>query len=125
MNFLVDTDVMIEFLRGSKKAKRFIHSNINDMLLSAVTVAELYAGIQEGNERELLSQFLNYVTIVPIDSDIAELGGLYKRDYGKSYGTGLADAMIAASANTANATLYTFNTKHFPMVRLIKKPYAK
>ena len=125
MPSLVDTDVMIEFLRGNEKARQFIHTKINDMLLSAVTVAELYAGIREGNERELLSQFLNYVSVVSIDTDIAKLGGLYKRDYGKSHGTGLADAIIAASANTANATLYTFNTKHFPMVNSLEQPYVK
>ena len=52
------------------------------------------------------------------------MGGLYRRDYGQSHGTGLADALIAATAEENGATLVTFNQRHFPMVE-IRVPYER
>ncbi|MFN5219653.1 MAG: hypothetical protein ACK5FE_01870 [Cyanobacteriota bacterium] len=44
---------------------------------------------------------------------------------GPSHGTGLADALIAASAEAAGATLVTLNRRHFPMLADVLVPYAK
>jgi predicted nucleic acid-binding protein len=52
---------------------------------------------------------------------MARLGGLFRRDYGRSHGTGLADALIAATAEEANAR---FNGRHFPMIEA-KVPYER
>ena len=40
--------------------------------------------------------------------EIWKAGGFYKRDYGKSHGEGLADAILAATAEAENADLRTF-----------------
>lgn len=45
--------------------------------------------------------------------------------YGKNHGTGLADAAIAACARAANARLATLNTRHFPMLGDVLRPYDK
>jgi predicted nucleic acid-binding protein len=37
---------------------------------------------------------------------------------------GLADALIAASAEAAGATLVTLNRRHFPMLAEVLAPYA-
>ncbi|MHC4458909.1 MAG: PIN domain-containing protein, partial [Planctomycetota bacterium] len=52
-------------------------------------------------------------------------GGLYKRDYGKSHGVGLADAILAATAEAENAELKTLNTEHFPMLKGLRPAYTK
>jgi predicted nucleic acid-binding protein len=88
-------------------------------------VAELYAGVREGSERHTLERFLAAFEVVPVDEAIAAKGGLYRRDYGKSHGTGLADALIAATAAVHQATLVTLNKKHFPMLASIHVPYQK
>ena len=62
---------------------------------------------------------------VPVTSAIARLGGLYKRDYGKSHGIGLADAVVAATATLENAELKTPNVKHYPMLNAIEPAYRK
>ena len=46
-------------------------------------------------------------------------------NYGKSHNTGLADAIIAASAEIRQAHLVTFNRKHFPMLTNLIVPYPK
>ena len=88
-------------------------------------MAELYAGVREGDERTALEAFLAAFEVVPVDQAIAIKGGLYRRDYGKSHSTGLADALIAATADSRQATLVTLNAKHFPMSPNALVPYQK
>src|SRR6266480_1025699 len=97
---LIDTDVIIDYLREQPEAIKFLEKTISNSicLLSSITVAELYAGVREGKERQLFEKFLKVFEIVNMDEHIARSGGLYRREYGKSHGVGLADAMIAASA---------------------------
>lgn len=51
---LIDTDVIIDYLRGRAEAVAYIEGLTNPFLLSAVTVAELYSGVREGDERKVL-----------------------------------------------------------------------
>jgi len=89
---LLDTDVLIDYLRGQAKAVAFIDGLTDDQILSAITVAELYAGVRDGPERTALDAFVAAFEVVPVDDAIAIQGGLYRRDFGKSHGVGLADA---------------------------------
>jgi predicted nucleic acid-binding protein len=123
--YLVDTDVLIDFFRGNSNAKKFIKTNFESIILSSITVAELYSGVREGNERDNLNEFIDLIPIKPITEDVAVIGGLFKRDYFRSHGTGLADAIIAATAQTNDAILCTLNKKHFPMIKDLKVPYEK
>jgi len=50
---------------------------------------------------------------------------LCKFDYGKSQGVGLADAILAATADAENAEFKTLNTKHYPMVKGLRHAYEK
>ena len=122
---LVDTDVLIDFLRGNKKAIVFIDKFSPDIILSPIVVAELYAGVKGAKELAVLDNFISLFRIVPIDSEIAKAGGLYKRDFGKSHGVGIADAILAATANKENVQLKTLNVKHYPMIRSLKPAYKK
>lgn len=49
----------------------------------------------------------------------------FKMQYGKSYGVGLADAIIAATVEAEQAELKTLNTKHYPMFPNLKPAYTK
>jgi predicted nucleic acid-binding protein len=121
---LLDTDVLIEYLRGKNNAAEYLESLEDEALLSVITIAELYAGTKDQSEKNALDDFFKIFTIIPVDYSIAKLGGELKKQYGKSHGTGLADALIAATAIKQNATLISFNTRHFPMLNA-KSPYAR
>jgi len=123
--FLIDTDVLIDYLRDAAIAVSYLESLPPPLLISAISVAEPYAGVREGDERVALYEFLEAFEIVPVDEDIAVAGGPYRRGYGKSHGTGLNDALIAATATVRNATLVTLNYKHFPMPLSLTVPYQK
>ena len=60
-----------------------------------------------------------------MDAEIAVKGGIYRRDYGKSHGTGLVDAIIMASAEIRGAKLVTLNKRHFPTTDDVIIPYIK
>ena len=55
---LIDTDVIIDHLRNEPKALDYMDSLTEDILISAITLAELYAGVREGTEREQLERFI-------------------------------------------------------------------
>lgn len=121
----VDTDVLIDYLRDRQEAVDYLESRREPLLTSAIVVAELYAGVRDGDERAALEALLQAFEIVPIDAQIAERGGLWRRDYAPTHGVGLADALIAATVDQSNASLVTLNDKHFPMLRGVVVPYAK
>lgn len=72
-----------------------------------------------------MQEFVSLFRVVPVNADIGKAGGLYKRDYGKSHGVGLADAILAATAEAENAELKTLNTRHYPMLKNLKPAYLK
>ena len=120
---LLDTDVLIDYLRARSEAVTYIESLTEPLLMSAITLAELYAGVREGAERTALDAFVRAFVVLPVDDEVAVKGGLYRRDYSKSHNVGLADALIAATAETHSATLVTLNRKHFPMLTNVVVPY--
>lgn len=124
-DFLIDTDVLIDYLRDQPESVEYLEKLSLPLSVSAVTVAELYAGVRDGRERLALDQFVRSFRIVAIDEEISVRAGILRRDYGKSHGTGLADAIIAATAETQQARLVTLNGKHFPMLKEIVIPYTK
>lgn len=121
---IVDTDVIIDCLRNYTPAIHYIVAEKNPYLVSAITVAELFAGVRSESEKTRLESTLSSFQVISIDKNIAETGGFLREKYGKSHGTGIMDALIAATALHNEATLITLNTRHFPMVKTIK-PYDK
>lgn len=122
---LVDTDVMVDFLRGQPRAVAFMSEAPLPLALSVVTVAELYAGVREDEESAILARSLAACDIRALDTEVAARSGLLRRDYGKSHGVGLADALIAATAELHGLKLVTLNRKHYPMLDTVMVPYRK
>ena len=122
---LLDTDVLIGYLKGRDEAVDYLEGLTADLYLSVISVAELFAGIRGDEEENSLSQLLQTFVVLPVTEKAARLGGLYRRDYGPSHGTGLADALIAATSQEAGADLVTFNRRHFPMLSTVTVPYER
>lgn len=122
---LIDTDVLVDFLRGHDKAAALIGEHQDRIILSSISVAELYAGVKGAKELAALDAFVGLFRIVPVTVELARLGGLYKRDYHKSHSVGLADAILAATSETEGAALKTLNVKHYPMLKGLAPAYTK
>jgi predicted nucleic acid-binding protein len=122
---LVDTDILIDYLRGHPEAVSFLEQNVDDVFISSVSVAELYQGVREGEERTKLSRMISALVVLPLTEEIAVTAGLYRRDHRERIGCGLADCMIAATASEHRLELATLNDKHFQMLRSVITPYIK
>ena len=73
---LVDTDVLVDFLRGHPRAAAFVESRADRIILSAIVVAELYAGVKGERERAALDDFVSLFPVVPVALDVAKAGGV-------------------------------------------------
>ena len=120
---LLDTNVLIDYLRGNEEASRFLESIQENLCVSAMTVAELYAGARNDRERSSLDKFVEAFSVLPVNKTISKKGGEYRRKYGKSHNVDLIDALIAATAVINEMNLFTLNKKHFPMLTKVSLPY--
>ncbi len=123
--YLIDTDVLIEYLRGSDQAAEFLEELEGELLISAITVAELFSGARGSDELDALDQFMLAFEVVPVDEILARAGGQLRQEYHASHGVGLADALIASSAMDREAELVSFNRRHYPMVEDRTVPYGR
>lgn len=117
--------MLIDYLRDYPGAVSYVEAQQERLIISVVTVAELYADVRGDAEQSRLERFLWAFEIIPLDLCLAVQGGLYRRDYHKSHHIRLADALIAATANYRKVTLVTPNRRHFPMLQDIMVPYHK
>ena len=122
---LVDTDVLIEFLRGNPKAKEFLSTLIrdSDIFCSVITVAEIGSGIRAGEE-ERTRELLDSLEVLDITRSVAEKAGDYKRTI-RSHALELDDCLVAATAAAAGAALATGNAKHYPMRDIEVRPFVR
>lgn len=122
---VIDTDVLIDYLRDQPQAVAFLEGSDRPLAASVVSIAELYVGVREGAERQRLDVFVSAFEVLALGQEAAVQAGFFRRQYGRSHGTGLADALIAAIVQTAGATLATLNRRHFPMLANVVVPYTK
>jgi predicted nucleic acid-binding protein len=123
---LFDTNILIDYLKGKQEAKLILKQCIDfkiQVSCSVITRIELLSGMRSGEERQLES-FLSGFEKIDVTDKIAKFAGVFMNIYRKSHGINIADAIIAASAKSINAKLYTLNKKHYPMVDIeVIKPY--
>lgn len=112
---LVDTDILINFLRGREKVRQFLFSLLDDAAIScsAITVAEIFAGMR-ASEVQKTRDLMDNLDVIPVTREIAEQAGRYKGSI-KSHSLELDDCIIAASAFVGKAVLATGNGRHYPM----------
>ena len=110
---------------SAEDAAALVKKVSKQIILPAVVVAELYAGVKGQTELAALDRFVGLFRIVPVSTAIARAGGLYSKDYAKSHGLGLADAIVAATVDAEDADLRTLNVKHYPMFKGLKPAYRK
>jgi len=119
---VVDTDVLIDALRGRDAAKTFLLEATARAVpcCSVISVAEIHAGMHP-EEREVTATLLDGLVILPVTRSIAELAGYLKRRT-KTRRLELADCLIAATALVEGAVLATGNARDYPMPEVTVMP---
>jgi predicted nucleic acid-binding protein len=125
MDYLVDTDVIINYFHNQKDAS-FLFEKIKNkpINISVVTLIEIEYGITKSSNpekrRKEFQAFVDYFSIktIPIDSKIGIEFIKIKTELEKKK-TPLADfdLLIAATAKTNNLMLVTKKQKHFKRVK--------
>jgi len=118
---LVDSDILIEISRQRDqdilKQWTALAESDNGILCSPVSAAELWAGALP-REHEATAKLFRTLLCVLIDYETGRQAGDYLRQYGKSHGLQIGDALVAAAAVLNRAELWTRNRKHYPMKEL-------
>ncbi|MCL6559894.1 MAG: type II toxin-antitoxin system VapC family toxin [Firmicutes bacterium] len=117
MKVVVDTNIIIDHLRGVPQAAKVLKEAEDgslEGLISTITIMETMAAPKMSEERlaavkELLAVFEH----CPVDSHTATVAGSLLAKYRRSHGLEPMDALIAATAKVNEAVLFTLNTKHF------------
>lgn len=111
---LIDTDVLIWYLRGHEKAASFLDS-LQVLKLSAITWMELVQGCRNRLELERLKKDLSrrQVVILQVSDAISERATALVETHFLGDGLQLADALIASTAIEHSLTLSSANYKHF------------
>ncbi|MBN1246058.1 MAG: PIN domain-containing protein [Anaerolineae bacterium] len=116
---------MIEYLRGAPAAVTFLESLGRRPATSVICVAELLVGARDDDERQAIERFLLAFDEIPVTGETARLGANFHRTYMRSHNTGLADALVAATAAAHDLRLVTFNARHYPMFEDVLVPYQQ
>ena len=115
---LIDSDILSEVSRGRDVGilKKWDDLGRSDTVLmcSPVTVAELWHGARP-QEQKILEALFAAIQCVPIDVEIGRRAGDYLRQFAKSHGVELGDALIAATASVHGLELWTRNRRHYPI----------
>lgn len=116
--YLLDSNIIIDFLIGRKKAieslgeiKKIDHFPAT----SALCIAEVQIGVK-GGEEEATNKFLESLKVYDLTRAIANQTGEYMREYkSKGIALSLIDTLIAATCMINNLVLVTYNTRHYPI----------
>lgn len=117
---LVDTDIVIDFLRRHEYARKLLQNWAGDGLLaiSTLTHLEVYQGMKAEEEKDT-NTFLDGLVSVAVDIPIARRAGIMLREFrSKGMTVGIADAIIAAAALEYRVPLLTNNVQHYPFPNL-------
>ncbi|MDP8034552.1 type II toxin-antitoxin system VapC family toxin [Pasteurella atlantica] len=118
---LIDTDVLIWYLRGNENAYKTIETAGN-FQISVITYMELVQGMRNKQELAQLHRAFKLwgTKILYVSEDISTKAMFYVEQYYLSHSIQLADSLIGATAAAYNIPLLTGNDKHYKMMKDIE-----
>lgn len=122
---LVDTSVLIDYLRGHQQAAVILEREraAGPLLASEITRPEVLAGMRR-EEEDVTRSLLSVLEWHPVDADVAEeAGALGRRWLPSNHTIDAADLAVAATAIRTASRLLTRNLRHFPMFPDLRAPY--
>lgn len=120
---VLDTTVLVDQIRGSEEAFEYLAGLDDRPICSEITRVEVMQGLRS-SERRLANRLFASIAWVPVDETVGRRAGELGRRWRRSHsGIGVADLVIAATAEELDALLATQNVKHFPMFKGLRPPY--
>jgi hypothetical protein len=110
---LLDTDVMVDLLRGYAPAVNWLTINSSPVALPGLVAMELLQGCRNQSEQQqVANELARFALFWP---SLADCQRAYRdfAAYRLSNGVGLLDSLIGNIAVGLNEPLATFNVKHY------------
>ena len=114
---LLDTNILIDYLRGKQAAIEFINcAGKTGIAVNTVIVLELYNGCIGRSELAKIRRLLNGFNHFDLNEAIAQAAIHIGHRFALSHSVSAPDALIAATALVYNLELRTANLKDFRMI---------
>ena len=122
-NILIDTDIVIDYLRSKKKdstelvrllRNHFIH-------ISAISEFELFLGARTQRHQDDLDMIFNQMNLIPLNFGCGRVAAdIWRNREAAHQNLEIKDIFIASIAIYENLWLRTFNEKHFKGIENLK-----
>ena len=125
---LVDTDVLVECLRGSVAAKDWLGTMPKEAFrIPGVVAMELLMGCRNQADMQQIRKFLSSFHVAWPDASEFEQAYELFATHRLTSGLSIPDSLIPAMTLARGARLYTFNLKHFKVVAGldVQQPYPR
>ena len=123
---LVDSDVLIEHLRGKTAARDWLvgaRQSSGPLAISVVSLTEIAGGMRPPDRREVI-RLLGSMQRFEVTEQVAWRAATVMQEYRRSHsGISLGDYLIAATALTEGLELATLNIRHYPMFPELARPF--
>lgn len=118
---IIDTDVLVWYMRGNEKASEVI-GNYNTFFISVVTYIELLQGMRNKKELSCLRKALHgwNAQILYLSEEISAKALFFVEQHFLSHSLQLADALIGATAIVSGFPILTANDKHYKIMKDIQ-----
>ena len=113
---VLDTNILIEILKGNQETVINVQSFENELCISAITVMELFYGAINKAEVKKLENFILLFTVIYPNENISRKAINLVKQYAKSHTLDIPDSIIASTALTLECELFTYNTKDFKYI---------
>ena len=125
MSYLIDTNIVIDYLKGVKPVVDKISEVLEDNLqISVISLAELYYGAEKsGNPKGNVQKIETFLSVPEIETltlhqgIVKEYGSLMNKLDRAGIKLAEMDVLIAATAKHRQAIILTLDKKHFPRLR--------
>jgi predicted nucleic acid-binding protein len=120
LSYLLDTDIVIDWLKGKPWAKELIWSGDARLYCSSVTRKELLSKPNlADSERQRILRLMRHIRVLNVDPVIAAAASELLQKY-SDRSLQVNDALIAATAWTKQLPLLTRNRKHYEFIEEIE-----
>ncbi|MFK7934672.1 MAG: type II toxin-antitoxin system VapC family toxin, partial [Saprospiraceae bacterium] len=114
MKVMCDTNILIHAFNDNEKVVTELEKiGFDNIVLSSITVMELYQGMGNKNELQWMKSKLKYYDVIEFDERVSKLAKELIEKFSLSHGLQIPDAIIAATAVTYDIEVHTYNTKDF------------
>ena len=121
LNYLLDTCLLIDYLRGESSVYNLLVNNAEIKLsMSTVTMMELTIGAFNQREVNYIQKAFKEIDVIYIDKDISKTAEDLIIKYSKSHNLQINDALIAATSMKMNVELITYNVSDFKFIPDLK-----